>query len=81
MGGPSTATSPGIPLEGDGITIDGAGAGSGAGVGNGAGAEAGAAQAVNTAASNIKAVIINNLFISFSFSSRLLYKTMVMRKG
>jgi len=69
MGGVSTITSPGIPLGGAGITIDGAGGagagtGAGAGAGIGAGAGAGAAQAINAVASIIRAVNINSLFIS-----------------
>ena len=87
MGGVSTITPPSFPSDGapgiiiDGagggisITIggaDGAGAGAGAGEGAGAGIGAGAAQAINAAASIIKAEIINNFFIK---TSRLLYST------
>ena len=80
MGGVSTITPPSFPSDGiPGITIDGAGAdaaglgaGAGAGEGAGAGIGAGAAQAINAAASIIKAEIINNFFIK---TSRLLYST------
>ena len=73
MGGVFTITPPSFPSDGaPGITIDGGGTGAGAGVGAGEGAGAGAAQAINAAASIIKAEIINNLFIKPPW---LLYST------
>jgi hypothetical protein len=77
MGGVCTTTSPGIPLDGGRITIDGAGAGLGAGAGEGAGAGAGAGaeQAINTVASIIKSTTVNNLLIKTSCALGSLYKT------
>jgi hypothetical protein len=81
MGGVCTTTSPGIPLGGGGITIDGAGAGLGAGTGEGAGAGAGAAQAINVVASIIKSATVSNLFIKTSCALGSLYKTQIKVKS
>jgi len=82
-GGVSTTTSPGIPLGGGGITIDGAGAGAGlgAGAGEGVGAGAGAAQAINVVASIIKSATVSNLFIKTSCALGSLYKTQIKVKS
>jgi len=85
MGGACTTPSPGIPLGGAGITIEGAGAGLGAGAGDGAGAGAGAdageAQAINVTVSISTSKVIIDFFISVLRLLSSHYRTMAGDKG